>query len=91
MFKLKKFQNCICSGISIPSNGHGHHHHHSKHYAHWKKAAQRTKHIADPWQKFHIDENFPDELAIRHRYNARKKSWVKDEVHVRMELQVRVI
>jgi hypothetical protein len=74
--------------MTIPSNGHAHHHH-SKHlHGHWKKAAEQTKHLSDPWQKFHIDENFPDEVGIRHRYNARKKTWVKDEVHVRMEEEV---
>ena len=74
----------------MPISGNGHHtHHHNKHlHGHWKKAAQRTKHMSDPWHKFHIDENFPDEVAIRHRYNARKKTWVKDEVHVRMEKEV---
>ncbi|CAB4003265.1 eukaryotic elongation factor 2 kinase-like, partial [Paramuricea clavata] len=72
-------------GMTIPSNGHARHYH-SKHlHGHWKKAAEQTKHLSDPWQKFHIDENFPDEVGIRHRYNARKKTWVKDEVHVRME------
>ncbi|XP_028417391.1 eukaryotic elongation factor 2 kinase-like [Dendronephthya gigantea] len=71
------------NGMTIPSNPNAHHHSHS--HGHWKKAAERTKHMSDPWQKFHIDENFPDEVGIRHRYNARKKTWVKDEVHVRME------
>ena len=77
--------------MPIPSNSH-HAHPRSKHsHGHWKKAAQRTKHMSDPWHKFHIDENFPDEMAIRHRYNARKKTWVKDEVHVRMEQEVRML
>ncbi|KAK2714424.1 hypothetical protein QYM36_008848, partial [Artemia franciscana] len=38
----------------------------------------------DPWEKFHF-EDFPTEKAIRHRYNALKKEWVRDEVTVRME------
>lgn len=51
---------------------------------------ERTKHMSDPWRKFHIDENFPDEVATRHRYNARKKTWVQDNVHVRMEKEVQI-
>ena len=75
-------------GMSIPSNGHAKHDHFGLSRGHWKKAYQQSKHISDPWQKFHIDENFPDEVGIRHRYNPRKKTWVQDEVHVRMEEEV---
>ena len=61
---------------------------HHSHQGQWKKAFLRSKRIPDPWQKFHIDETFPDEIATRHRYNARKKTWVNDEVHIRMEEEV---
>ncbi|XP_046856694.1 eukaryotic elongation factor 2 kinase-like [Xenia sp. Carnegie-2017] len=57
------------------------------HVRHWKKFASKLKQLTDPWEAFHIDENFPDEIGIRHRYNAVKRSWVCDEVHVRMEKQ----
>ena len=60
----------------------------SHHSRSWKKAYLHSKHVPDPWKHLHIDEEFPDETAIRHRYNARKKTWVKDEVHVRMENEV---
>lgn len=67
--------------------------HHPKHLHHphlsWKNALRKAQSLPDPWEKFHIDDSCPTEVAIRHRYNALKKSWVKDEVRIKMELLVR--
>lgn len=64
--------------------------HHPKHLHHphlsWKNALRKAQSLPDPWEKFHIDDSCPTEVAIRHRYNALKKSWVKDEVRIKMEL-----
>ena len=67
--------------------------HHPKHLHHhhlsWKNALRKAQSLPDPWEKFHIDDSCPTDVAIRHRYNALKKSWVKDEVRIKMELLVR--
>ncbi|XP_071492332.1 eukaryotic elongation factor 2 kinase-like [Diadema antillarum] len=49
----------------------------------WKMAIQRARSLEDPWAKFHL-EDFTAETATRHRYNAVDKSWVQDEVQVKM-------
>lgn len=53
----------------------------------WKHALKKAMDMPDPWEKFHLDM-CSQEAAIRHRYNALKKTWVKDEVRVKMESAV---
>ena len=55
------------------------------HHLSWQNALRKAKSLPDPWEKFHIDDSCPTEVAIRHRYNALKKNWVQDEVRVKME------
>lgn len=65
--------------------------HHPKrlqHHLSWHKALKKAQCMPDPWEKFHIDDSCPTEVAIRHRYNAVKKNWVRDEVRVKMEALV---
>lgn len=57
----------------------------------WKSAMEKAKYIPDPWEKFHIDESCPMEIAIRHRYNAVQKTWVPpEEVKVKIEQLVSI-
>ena len=55
------------------------------HHLSWQNALKKAKSLPDPWEKFHIDDSCPTEVAIRHRYNALKTNWVQDEVRVKME------
>lgn len=50
----------------------------------WRDAAFRIRTIKDPWAEFELDM-YPAETAIRHRYNAIKKVWIKDECTVKIE------
>ncbi|CAF0909096.1 unnamed protein product [Brachionus calyciflorus] len=50
----------------------------------WQMAAHKLKKLKDPWAEFHIDD-YPCETVIRHRYNAIKKDWIKDECKVKIE------
>lgn len=50
----------------------------------WKLAVKKAKLLRDPWSEFHI-ETYPEEVAVRHRYNAIKKKWVTDECVVKVE------
>ncbi len=50
----------------------------------WKSAALKVKLIKDPWADFKL-ELYPTQTCTRHRYNAIKKQWVKDECMVKME------
>ena len=59
-----------------------------QHNLSWQSALKKAKCLPDPWEKFHIDDSCPTEVAIRHRYNALQKSWVQDEVRVKMETLV---
>ena len=52
----------------------------------WQQAAKKLKLLKDPWYEFHLD-TYPIERVVRHRYNAYKKEWMKDECVVRMENQ----
>ena len=63
-------------------------HHKQQHHLSWKIALKKAKSLPDPWEKFHIDDSCPTEVAMRHRYNALKKNWLQDEVRVKMELLV---
>ncbi|EDO36975.1 predicted protein, partial [Nematostella vectensis] len=55
------------------------------HQSSWKDAVKKAWSMTDPWAKFHIHDNCAMEIAVRHRYNAIKKSWVKDEIRIKME------
>ena len=59
-----------------------------QHHLSWQDALKKAKSLPDPWEKFHIDDSCPTEVAVRHRYNAVKKNWVRDEVRVKMETLV---
>ena len=61
---------------------------HLQHHLSWQNALKKAQCMPDPWEKFHIDDSCPTEVAIRHRYNALKKNWVKDEVRIKMEALV---
>ena len=50
----------------------------------WRAAFALIKDRGDPWDKFKLDE-LPVENAVRHRYNALKKTWSKEKVVVKME------
>jgi len=50
----------------------------------WKRAAFQVRQIHDPWNEFKI-ESYETEVAVRHRYNAIKKEWIKDECTVKIE------
>ena len=50
----------------------------------WKAAAAKVKFLVDPWCEFKL-EKYPAERCIRHRYNAIKKQWLKDECFVKIE------
>jgi hypothetical protein len=50
----------------------------------WKRAAFQVRQIHDPWNEFKI-ESYEAEVAVRHRYNAIKKEWIKDECTVKIE------
>lgn len=50
----------------------------------WRMAARRVRSLGDPWADFKID-SLPAETCIRHRYNAIKKVWTKDECQIKME------
>ena len=50
----------------------------------WRSAANRVKHIHDPWHEFQLDA-YEAETCVRHRYNAIKKKWLQDECTVKME------
>lgn len=49
----------------------------------WKMAVRRLRSLQDPWAEFHL-EDCEVETALRHRYNAVEKTWVQDEVEVKM-------
>ena len=59
-----------------------------QHHLSWQDAMKKAKSLPDPWEKFHIDDSCPTEVAVRHRYNAVKKNWVRDDVRVKMEALV---
>ncbi|KXJ21681.1 Eukaryotic elongation factor 2 kinase [Exaiptasia diaphana] len=50
----------------------------------WKHALKKAMTMPDPWEMFHLDM-CSQENAIRHRYNALKKTWVQDKVRIKME------
>lgn len=52
--------------------------------ARWKSAGRKVRYLQDPWAEFSID-SLPTEHCIRHRYNAIKKEWIKDECVVKIE------
>ena len=50
----------------------------------WHMAAAKLKRLKDPWTEFDLNK-YPTEIVIRHRYNAIKKEWIKDECKVKIE------
>ncbi|XP_033737069.1 eukaryotic elongation factor 2 kinase-like isoform X1 [Pecten maximus] len=50
----------------------------------WALAIRKAKLLNDPWKAFHI-EDIDSEICIRHRYNPHKKTWLTDEVKVKIE------
>lgn len=50
----------------------------------WRAAFTLIKNRGDPWEVFKLDK-LPVENAVRHRYNALKKTWTKENVVVKME------
>lgn len=61
----------------------------SVHRYQWIKAIGKAKRAEDPWAEYHI-EKYDCEVCTRHRYSSLKKTWVKDEVLVKMEPKVPV-
>ncbi|KAL3876114.1 hypothetical protein ACJMK2_033992 [Sinanodonta woodiana] len=53
-------------------------------HTNWLKALKKAKNMDDPWEKFRIDD-LETETCFRHRYSALKKSWITDEVKVKIE------
>lgn len=54
---------------------------------HWRDAAKKALHMADPWEEFHL-EKLETEVVCRYRFNALRQSWVKDEVLVKIAKEV---
>lgn len=54
----------------------------------WLRAFHKARKAKDPWAEFHIND-YDCEVCTRYRYNALKKTWVKDDVLVKMETKVR--
>lgn len=55
--------------------------------SHWLNAIRKARSLDDPWAEFHL-EDLPVERCTRHRYNALKKTWITDEVNIKMEKKV---
>ena len=72
------------SGIAIPRS-----HSDSEWKDTWKNAALRAKEAKDPWEKYDIPNCCETEKAFRYRYNALKKKWIKDEIEVKMQEEVK--
>lgn len=60
----------------------------SSHRIQWLRAFHKARKAKDPWAEFHIND-YDCEVCTRYRYNALKKTWVKDDVLVKMETKVR--
>ncbi|PVD37875.1 hypothetical protein C0Q70_00477 [Pomacea canaliculata] len=56
----------------------------SSHRIQWLRAFHKARKAKDPWAEFHIND-YDCEVCTRYRYNALKKTWVKDDVLVKME------
>lgn len=54
----------------------------------WRTAADKSRDLEDPWAEFLIEETCAVEKAKRHRYNARKKAWVVDDILVKVQSEV---
>ncbi|XP_055874771.1 eukaryotic elongation factor 2 kinase-like [Biomphalaria glabrata] len=50
----------------------------------FERIMKKLRKGVDQWEKYHLDD-IDTELAIRHRYNPRRKSWAQDHVLVKME------
>ena len=82
---LQQQTNSVNHATSTCKEGKKNHHPKLLHQLSWQNALKKAKCLPDPWEKFHIDDSCPTEVAIRHRYNALQKNWVQDEVRVKME------
>lgn len=51
---------------------------------HWRSAALKTKSLKDPWEDLGF-EQLPTTNAVRYRYNAKTKAWLKDDIVVKMQ------
>lgn len=54
----------------------------------WKGAVIKAKEAKDPWAKYEISESYKTEKALRYRYNALEKKWVRDEIEIKMQQKV---
>ena len=54
----------------------------------WKGAVIKAKEAKDPWAKYKISESCKTEKALRYRYNALEKKWVRDGIEIKMQQQV---
>ena len=54
---------------------------------HWKSAALKTKSLKDPWADLGF-EQLPTTKAIRYRYNAKTKTWLEDDIVVKIQDKV---
>ncbi|UYV80968.1 EEF2K [Cordylochernes scorpioides] len=52
----------------------------------WKHAARKALKQADPWAQFRLEE-LETEVAMRHRYNAIRQTWLTDQIHVKIDKQ----
>jgi elongation factor 2 kinase len=52
----------------------------------FERILKKLRKGVDHWAEYHLDD-LETELAIRHRYNPRKKIWFQDHVLVKMEKQ----
>jgi len=69
--KQPQSQSCPTGGVSMAR-------------LRWRMAAQKARSLGDPWSDFKLN-SCPQETCIRHRYNAIKKIWTKDECTVKIE------
>ena len=54
----------------------------------WKGAVIKAKEAKDPWAKYRISESCKTEKALRYRYNALEKKWVRDGIEIKMQQEV---
>ena len=54
----------------------------------WKGAVIKAKEAKDPWAKYKIAEGCKTERAVRYRYNALEKKWVRDNIEIKMQQEV---
>ncbi len=57
----------------------------------WKSAVRKAREAKDLWAKQNIVESCKTEKALRYRYNAFEKRWVRDEIEVKMQSEVALL